>query len=271
MSLADLWNAHSDRRSIQLAVSTDASALDTRSSSTFAASASRQAKRKRLAESTHTGEVPKVQSETARKPARSFALGETDLGSGSIIIVKPKAFRHDDSQKLYKSLKEEISWLHKEITVYGKKIMQPRQVAYMASDTSLSYTYSHTKLQPEAWHPQVAQVKSELEAIAGVEFNSCLLNLYRDGNDHMGWHSDNEKLYGDDPTIGSVSFGATRRFLLRSNQDHTDKWSYDLCSGDVLIMKGSTQQHWTHSIPKMTRVAQPRINLTFRQIVRPET
>ncbi|KAL0032429.1 hypothetical protein WJX79_011024 [Trebouxia sp. C0005] len=207
------------------------------------ASASRQAKRKRLAESTHTGELPKVQSETARRPARSFAPGETDLGSGSIIIVKSKAFRHDDSQKLYKSLKE-VSWLHKEITIYGKKIMQPRQVA---------------------------QVKSELEAIAGVEFNSCLLNLYRDGNDHMGWHSDNEKLYGDHPTIGSVSFGATRRFLLRSNQDHTDKWSYDLCSGDVLIMKGSTQQHWTHSIPKMTRVAHPRINLTFRKIVQPET
>ncbi|KAA6427985.1 MAG: hypothetical protein FRX49_02647 [Trebouxia sp. A1-2] len=148
------------------------------------ASASRQAKRKRLAESTHTGELPKVQSETARRPARSFAPGETDLGSGSIIIVKSKAFRHDDSQKLYKSLK-----------------------------------------------------------VFSSEFTFDI--------------------------SGSVSFGATRRFLLRSNQDHTDKWSYDLCSGDVLIMKGSTQQHWTHSIPKMTRVA--RINLTFRKIVQPET
>jgi len=105
MSLADLWNAHSVRRSAQLTVSTDASAIAKQSSSSYMASASRQAKRKRLAESTHTGEVPKVQSETARKPARSFAPGETDLGSGSIIIVKPKAFKHDDSQKLYKSLK----------------------------------------------------------------------------------------------------------------------------------------------------------------------
>lgn len=105
MSLADLWNAHSVRRSTQLTVSTDASAIDQQSSSRHMASASRQAKRKRLAESTHTGELPKVQSETARRPARSFAPGETDLGSGSIIIVKSKAFRHDDSQKLYKSLK----------------------------------------------------------------------------------------------------------------------------------------------------------------------
>lgn len=105
MSLADLWNAHSVRRSTQLTVSTDASAIDKQSSSNHTASASRQAKRKRPAESTHTGEVPKVQPETARKAARSFAPGETDLGSGSVIIVKPKAFRHDDSQNLYKSLK----------------------------------------------------------------------------------------------------------------------------------------------------------------------
>ena len=105
MSLADLWNAHSARRSTQLAVSTCASAIDKPSSSSYVASASRQAKRKRLAESTHTAEAPKVQSETSRKPARSFGPGETNLGSGSIIIVKPKAFRHDDSQKLYRSLK----------------------------------------------------------------------------------------------------------------------------------------------------------------------
>ncbi len=105
MSLADLWNVHSVRRSTQLTVSTDASAIDKQSSYNYMASVSRQSKRKRPAESTHTGEVPKVRSETARKPARSFVPGETDLGSGSVIIVKPKAFRHDDSQKLYQSLK----------------------------------------------------------------------------------------------------------------------------------------------------------------------
>ncbi len=105
MSLADLWTAHSVRRSTQLTVSTDASAHNKQSSSSYTASASRQAKRKRLAESIQTREVPKVQSETARKPVRSFAPGETDLGSGSVIIVKPKVFRHDDSQELYKSLK----------------------------------------------------------------------------------------------------------------------------------------------------------------------
>ena len=105
MSLADLWTAHSVRRSTQLTVSTDASAHNKQSSSSYTASASRQAKRKRLAESIQTREVPKVQLETARKPVRSFAPGETDLGSGSVIIVKPKVFRHDDSQELYKSLK----------------------------------------------------------------------------------------------------------------------------------------------------------------------
>jgi len=123
---------------------------------------------------------------------------------------------------------------------------------------------------PAYWHPEVEYLKARLEEIAGSKFNSCLLNLYRDGTDHMSWHSDNEKLYGDDPVIGSLSFGATRRFLLRSNDDHSQKWECSLASGDVLVMKGSTQRHWTHSIPKAMQVAQPRINLTFRQITRPE-
>ncbi|KAL3132616.1 hypothetical protein ABBQ32_009144 [Trebouxia sp. C0010 RCD-2024] len=259
MSLAALWSKHSSRP-----VSTEADvAADVPSCSTEVSSIRENRKRPAVLE------VPQ-QNKTPRRTPKSFPTGVTDLGSGSSVVFQPNAFNLSDSRRLYRALMEQVNWHRKEVVIYGKKVMQPRQVAYMASSTNLSYTYSHTKLQPEGWSPHVAQIKAKLQDIAGVEFNSCLLNLYRDGSDHMGWHSDNEKLYGDNPTIGSVSFGATRRFLLRSNSDHSDKWVCDLASGDILIMKGSTQQHWTHSIPKMLRVSQPRINLTFRQIVQPE-
>lgn len=265
MSLEPLWSRHSKSLG-QSSANTQCREATVVARQNVEKSLPVREKRKRSAET----DVSTQQSKLHKKSPTSFPVGSTDLGSGCMIVFQPRAFKQSDSQQTYKILKDEVHWRHKEVVIYGKKVMQPRQVAYMAGDTSLSYTYSHTKMQPDDWHPQVAQIKAKLQEIAGVEFNSCLLNLYRDGSDHMGWHSDNEKLYGDDPTIGSVSFGATRRFLLRQNSDHSNKWACELASGDVLVMKGSTQQHWTHSIPKMLRVSQPRINLTFRQIVHPE-
>lgn len=268
--IAHLWRAHAQK---SVARATDASGTPQAANPLyFATQAAFPPNKKRKRTSDH---ATKAASQTGpakslKAHAKEFKAGETDLGSGSVLIVEPRAFKQTESQQLYKALKEQVPWLHKEITMYGKQVMQPRQVAYMAENPSLSYTYSHTKMHPEPWHPSVAQVKAKLEAVAGVTFNSCLLNLYRSGADHMGWHSDNEKLYGDDPVIGSVSFGATRRFLLRRNGDHNDKWSYELASGDILIMKGTTQRHWMHSIPKMLRIDEPRINLTFRQITHPE-
>lgn len=106
--------------------------------------------------------------------------------------------------------------------------------------------------------------QKELEAATGFQFNSCLLNLYRNGTDSLSYHSDSEQEYGVNPTIASVSLGTTRAFLLRRNSDHGDKISFALRSGDLLIMTGTTQQHWMHSIPKRAGVTSPRINLTFR-------
>eukprot|EP00884_Botryococcus_braunii_P008453 jgi/Botrbrau1/17609/Bobra.0166s0046.1 len=154
--------------------------------------------------------------------------------------------------------------------VMGRKVMQPRLISYMADDVKLAYTYSRTQLEASPWSPTVLRIKEKLEEIAGVRFNSCLLNYYRNGQDSMGWHSDNEPLYGHTPTIGSVSFGAPRDFLLRQNSDHSKKIKMGLGKGDVLVMEGTLQQHWMHAVPKRNKVSGGRINLTFRTIIHQE-
>ena len=178
------------------------------------------------------------------------------------ICSGPERFKSDVEQ-------EKVAWLQKEITVMGRKVMQPREIAYMA-DNGLQYTYSKTQLEPVPFPAELADLKKEVERIAEVEgFNCCLLNHYRDGKDHLGWHSDNERLFGPNPTIASVSFGAKRDFVLRKNSDHTDKRVYALGDGDLLIMRGKTQSEWTHNLPKRASSG-PRFNLTFRNIVHPE-
>jgi len=109
--------------------------------------------------------------------------------------------------------------------------------------------------------------KARVEDIAGCKFNSCLLNFYRSGDDHLSWHSDNEPEYGENPTIASVSFGAARDFLLRKNIDKSRRHSFLLDSGDILMMMGSIQKHWMHCVPKRKRITESRVNLTFRQVL----
>ncbi|WIA08695.1 hypothetical protein OEZ85_008120 [Tetradesmus obliquus] len=138
------------------------------------------------------------------------------------------------------------------------------------ADDGLQYTYSGLTLQPHPWSAAVLEVKAAVEQLAGCAFNSCLLNHYRSGEDHMSWHSDNEPLYGQQPVIASVSFGDTRDFVLRHNIHRTHRLTVPLASGDVLTMSGTTQQHWQHCVPKRRKVLGPRINLTFRNIIRPE-
>jgi alkylated DNA repair dioxygenase AlkB len=110
------------------------------------------------------------------------------------------------------------------------------------------------------------ELKERIESVADVKFTTVLLNLYRDGNDSNGWHSDDEKELGRDPVIASLSFGAKRKFHLRHRKDRSKKYSLDLEHGSLLLMKGETQHHWHHQLPKSKRIREPRINLTFRII-----
>eukprot|EP00803_Ostreobium_quekettii_P009275 evm.model.scf_254EXC.15 EVM.evm.TU.scf_254EXC.15 scf_254EXC:107867-108891(+) len=203
-----------------------------------------------------------------RPAPREGREGWTDLGHGSWVGYWKCCFPLEAD--IFARLQGEVKWLQRDVTVRGRKIPQPRLTAYMADAPGLAYTYSGLRLEPVAFTPTVLEVKAEAEARSGAAFNCCLLNCYRDGGDRMGWHSDNESLFGERPTIASVSFGCRRDFLLRRNEDVSEKHRFGLGEGDVLVMAGATQEDWQHSVPRRARVGACRINLTFRRIVSPE-
>jgi alkylated DNA repair dioxygenase AlkB len=165
---------------------------------------------------------------------------------------------------LLQELIESTDWRQEEITVYGKSYLQPRLSAWHGD---LSYSYSGIRLEPLPWTPILLDLKARVEALTGNEFNSVLLNYYRDQNDSMGMHSDDERELGPQPAIASLSLGDERRFLLKhKNRKDLKTVKLALHSGSLLLMRGDTQQYWRHGINKETRPCGPRINLTFRAI-----
>jgi alkylated DNA repair dioxygenase AlkB len=165
------------------------------------------------------------------------------------------------------TLSREVPWEQKPISMMGKQILQPRLVAWFG-DADAVYTYSGLRNVPLAWTPALLDLKRRAEESAEASFNSVLLNLYRDGKDSMGFHADNEKELGKDPIIASVSLGATRRFQLRyaGKTRSVPGKDLDLGDGSLLVMRGTTQHHWRHGVPKEQAPVGPRINLTFRRI-----
>ena len=160
---------------------------------------------------------------------------------------------------------ETLQWQQDEVTMFGKKIITRRKVAWYG-DSSLAYTYSGTTRYALPWTPQLLEVKNIVERACGHTFNTCLLNLYHNGSEAMGWHSDNEKELGNTPVIASVSLGAPRRFVFKHKKTK-EKTEVLLEHGSLLIMEEETQQHWLHSLPATIRVKDLRVNLTFRNIV----
>jgi alkylated DNA repair dioxygenase AlkB len=158
-----------------------------------------------------------------------------------------------------------IGWKRDRIKMYGKSLTLPRLTAWHG-DSGKSYTYSGIKSRPSAWNKGLKFIKQEIEKVSFTKFNSVLLNWYRDGHDYLSWHADDENELGDDPEIASVNFGETRDFVIRRNNDHSQKIVIPLDHGTLLIMRGSMQNFWQHSVPKRSRVKGSRINLTFRNI-----
>lgn len=157
-----------------------------------------------------------------------------------------------------------MKWKHDTINLYGKTHPLPRITSWYG-DPGKSYSYSGINSDPNEWNKGLLYIKQMIEKVAGVEFNSVLLNWYRDGDDYLNWHADNEKELGENPTIGSVNFGETRDFILRKN-DKSSKITIPLNHGTLLIMSGELQHYWQHSVPKRKKVTEMRINLTFRAI-----
>jgi len=180
-----------------------------------------------------------------------------------------EAFLHKDlfapseRERFFSCLEKEIEWRQEPIRIFGKMVMQPRLTAWLGDH---EYRYSGIVMKPQKWNSALSEIKTKIEPLAGVEFNCALLNFYRDGQDSMGWHRDNEAELGKNPVIGSVSFGAPRRFLFRHYQEKHLKTEVELGDGSFLLMRGESQHHWEHSLPKTALAKGPRINLTFRVI-----
>ena len=157
----------------------------------------------------------------------------------------------------------ETAWRSEQIVLWGKRMDQPRLTAWHGEKR---YRYSGLTLEPLPFTELQLHIKQAVEAVSGHRFNSVLLNYYRNERDSMGMHSDDETELGQDPAIASVSFGATRTFVLRHKRSKQTV-KLDLTSGSLLLMAGETQHHWLHGINKSTRPIGPRVNLTFRNIV----
>ncbi|MBM3603030.1 MAG: alpha-ketoglutarate-dependent dioxygenase AlkB [Alphaproteobacteria bacterium] len=158
-----------------------------------------------------------------------------------------------------------IPWQQDQAVIFGRRIITARKVAWFG-DPGCDYSYSGTIKRATPWTAELLDLKSRVEGAANTTFNACLLNLYDDGSQGMGWHSDNESTLGIDPIIASLSLGAARKFAFR-HKTTKQTIAVMLEPGSLLIMRGATQSHWHHSLPKSSRVHHPRINLTFRRIV----
>jgi alkylated DNA repair dioxygenase AlkB len=180
----------------------------------------------------------------------------------------PQAFRPPGADELFVRLRREIDWRQEEIVLFGRRCRVPRLVAWHG-DPGATYTYSGTRHEPAPWTPTLMAIRERADDLAGQRFNSVLLNLYRNGRDGMGWHSDDEPELGVNPVIASVSLGATRRFRMRHRKHREATIAVDLEHGSLLLMRGATQHHWLHAVPKIARPAGERINLTFRCVVAP--
>jgi len=157
-----------------------------------------------------------------------------------------------------------VEWRNDEAVIFGKLIITKRKVAWYG-DRPFEYTYSNTTKRALPWTPELIELKNLAEDVTGETYNSCLLNLYHDGNEGMAWHSDAERDLKKNGAIASLSFGAERRFAFKHKADKSVVDVF-LEHGSLLVMKGTTQTHWLHRLPPTKKVSTPRVNLTFRSI-----
>jgi alkylated DNA repair dioxygenase AlkB len=182
------------------------------------------------------------------------------------VLLYRNLFDKVDSDNLYQTLLKQTRWRQDRGKFYGKEIDLPRLTAWYG-DSGKTYTYSGIVMNPDPWTPTLLYIKGEVDKAAETRFNSVLLNLYRNGQDGLSWHRDNESELGAEPPICSVSLGATRRFQFKHRlRKDLARVDIDLTHGSLLVMKGTTQQYWLHQIPKTKKHVTARINLTFRII-----
>jgi alkylated DNA repair dioxygenase AlkB len=178
---------------------------------------------------------------------------------------EPRWLGASEADALLDALREQIAWETHRIRIFGKEHDSPRLSCWIG-DPGASYVYSRVRFEPRPWPPALAALRARIDEASGVVMNSVLANLYRSGQDAMGWHSDDEPELGTQPVIASLSLGATRRFRFRHRRDHSRTFALELPHGSLLLMSGDTQANWQHALPRTARPVAPRLNLTFRQI-----
>jgi len=189
------------------------------------------------------------------------------VDDGELLLI-PQAFTPEAAANLAVNLRKQIEWSQDEIHIAGRLVPIPRMQAWYG-DSSAHYSYSGLSMKPLPWTPTLLAIKQTVESLVEASFNSVLLNLYRDGQDRMGWHSDDEPELGTEPIIASLSLGATRDFSLRHKHKDIKKIKLSLPAGSLLLMSGRLQQCWQHQVPKTRLPVGERINLTFRLVVGP--
>jgi alkylated DNA repair dioxygenase AlkB len=191
-------------------------------------------------------------------------IKKLDLPDAEVYFA-PQFFSKAESDSYFKRLMEEVSWQQESIKMFGKQLPMPRLTAWYGDK---GYTYSGLHNKPQPWLPVLLELKEKVEQASSQKYNSVLLNLYRTGQDSMGWHSDNEPELGQEPSIASLSFGGERKFSFkhRTRKDLKPQ-SISLAHGSLLLMQGPTQHYWLHQVSKTTRTVEPRINLTFRKVI----
>ncbi len=176
----------------------------------------------------------------------------------------PNMLTHNEANRYFELLSQKIVWENDDVIIFGKHIVAKRKVAWYG-DSDYLYTYSNTTKQALAWIKELLELKQMVEKLTETKFNSCLLNLYHNGNEGIGWHSDDEESLEPNSTIASLSLGAERKFSFKHKQNK-ETISLVLEHGSLLIMKDNTQTNWVHSLPKSNKITGPRINLTFRRM-----
>ncbi|MDI9868907.1 alpha-ketoglutarate-dependent dioxygenase AlkB family protein [Flectobacillus roseus] len=198
-----------------------------------------------------------------------FLYNESDsqynwLPQDGVVNYYGKLFSEEESNTFFEELWHNIDWRNDEAMMFGKKIITKRKVAWYG-DSPFRYTYSKVTKEALPWTPELLTLKNRIETATGETFNSCLLNLYHSGDEGMAWHSDDEIDLKRNGAIGSITFGAERKFAFKHK--HIDqKVEMLLEHGSVLVMKDTTQTFWLHRLPPTKKVKKPRINLTFRTI-----
>jgi alkylated DNA repair dioxygenase AlkB len=193
-------------------------------------------------------------------------MQEIKLSSHSYLVYIENFINVNEIEKVSKALIQSAKWRNDKIKMFGKLHEQPRKVAFFG-DPIIVYTYSRIPMITQGWSQETLELKNKLKKEFNYQFNTCLLNLYRDGEDYMSWHQDNEPELGEDPIIASLSLGQERDFLFRDKKNNENKFKVTLASGSLLLMLGKCQSEFQHALPKRKKQMGERINLTFRNVL----